>query len=70
MEGGIIGRILAPDFLPIDGDLANFALVHIREELREIDLFVLLGIAAGADDLPEQDRGDHDHRPKEHRLGC
>ena len=30
-------RVLAADFLAVDGDLFHVALVHIRQELREAD---------------------------------
>jgi len=46
MEAGIVVLILPANFLTGNGHLADVALVYVRPELRKINLFVFLAVAA------------------------
>ena len=68
MEGGIVAFILAANLYANHRNFADDSLVHVGHELRKIDFFVFLAVAAGADYLPEQESRDNNYRPKQHRL--
>jgi hypothetical protein len=56
VERRIVVAVVTSHFHAVDGDLFDVALVHIRHELREVDLLVLLSPATGFDHLPEKER--------------
>src|SRR5712671_4391011 len=70
MKRGIIVPVLASYLLGSDGDLFHVALIHIRQELREVDFFVLLSGTPGLHDLPQQESRKHDHQPENCRFNC
>jgi len=54
VKGGAVA-LLAPHLHAVHGDFAHVPLVHVRQELAEVDFSVFLAIAALLNHLPQQE---------------
>src|SRR5262249_44793849 len=64
VELGLVVAILASDFLTVDSDFLDIALVHVSHELGKVDFPVLLAARASAHNLPKQEGGNHNNQPE------
>ena len=68
VEAGLVVLELASDFLANNRHFADVALVHLGEELREIDFAIFRSRVRALDDLPQQNAREHDHEPEHDRF--
>ena len=70
VEAGIVVPVLTADFHAGNRDFLDISLVHVRHELREIDVLLFLTAAALLHDLPKQEGRKHDDQPEHHGFDC
>ena len=68
MEACLVVLELAADLLANNRHFADVALVHLGEELGEIDFAIFRSRVRALDDLPQQNAREHDHKPEHDRF--
>src|ERR1019366_6794615 len=68
MEPSLVVLEFATNLLAGHRHLGDVALIHLGEELGEVNFALLGARAAGLDDLPQQDARQHDYQPEHDGL--